>query len=108
MPLAAFLVFEISIQNQEEYDSYRSAARPILDQHGGRFLIRSVTGKEGRIETLEGDWAPERFFVIEFPSWDQARNFYFSKAYQTSVRARFASSVGKAILVEGEPWTHAR
>lgn len=104
--VAAYLIFEISINDHEQYESYRSAAGPILSQHGGRFMVRSVAGKEGRRETLEGNWDPERFFVVEFPSWDQARAFYFSDAYQDSVRARFASSVGKAILVDGMPWTY--
>ncbi|MDF2811072.1 MAG: hypothetical protein K0S56_2103, partial [Microvirga sp.] len=48
-------------------------------------------------------WTPDRFFVVEFPSWDQARAFYYSDEYQESVRARFASSVSKAILVDGMP-----
>lgn len=101
--MAAFLVFEISITDRKEYDRYRASARPILDRHGGKFIARSVEGSEGRIETLEGDWRPERFFIVEFPSWDAARAFYYSKEYQESVRARFASSVGKAILVDGAP-----
>lgn len=103
--VAAYLIFEISINDPEHYESYRSAAGPILSRHNGRFMVRSVAGKEGRMETLEGGWDPERFFVVAFPSWDQARAFYFSDAYQNSVKARFASSVGKAILVEGMPWT---
>lgn len=107
-PLAAFLVFEISIQDQAEYDAYRSSAGPILEKHGGRFMVRSVAGKEGRLETLEGSWQPERFFIVEFPDWDRARNFYFSDEYQAAVRARFASSVSKAMLVDGMPWTYER
>lgn len=58
--------------------------------------------------TLEGDWTPERFFIIEFPNWDQANAFYFSEEYQQTVKARFSSSVGKAILVEGMPRTSER
>ncbi len=106
--MAAFLVFEISITRREEYESYRASAQPLLAEHGGRFLVRSVVGSEGRIETLEGDWKPERFFIVEFPNWDVARTFYFSKEYQEMVQGRFASSVGKAILVEGMPWTYER
>lgn len=106
--MAAYLIFEISISDREQYESYRSAARPILNRHGGRFMVRSVAGQEGRLETLEGDWRPERFFVVEFPSWDQARAFYYSDEYQDSVRARFASSVSRAVLVDGMPWTYER
>ena len=106
--MAAFLVFEISITDRDEYESYRASAQPLLQEHGGRFLVRSVAGSEGRIETREGDWQPERFFIVEFPSWDQARNFYFSTEYQEAVRARFSSSVGKAIIVDGMPWSYER
>ena len=106
--VAAYLIFEISINDHAQYESYRSAAGPILSRYGGRFMVRSVVGKEGRLETLEGGWDPERFFIVEFPSWDQARTFYFSDEYQDSVRARFASSVGRAILVEGMSWTYEK
>ena len=106
--MAAYLIFEISINDRAQYEDYRSAARPILDRHGGRSMVRSVEGQEGRLETLEGGWTPDRFFIVEFPSWDQARAFYYSDEYQELVRARFASSVGKAILVDGMPWTYER
>lgn len=103
--MPAYLIFEIALSDREGYASYRASAGPILERHGGRFIVRSVAGSEGRVETLEGGWSPERFFVIEFPTWEQARNFYHSPEYQTAVQARFSSSVGKAILVDGLPST---
>lgn len=99
--MAAYLVFEISIHNPDEYAAYRSKAGPVLEKHGGRFIARSVAGTEGRMETLEGDWSPERFFIVEFPTYEQAREFYYSDAYQEAVQARFSSSIGKAILLQG-------
>lgn len=99
--MAAYLVFEISIHDPEGYAAYRSHAGPVLEKFGGRFIARSVANSEGRLETLEGDWEPERFFIVEFPTYEQARTFYYSDAYQEAVQARFSSSTGKAILVDG-------
>lgn len=92
-----YLVFEIEVTDQVEYDKYREAAGPILASHGGRFLVRN-----GRYETLEGGWTPSRFFIVEFESYDAARTFYHSAEYQGALSKRFASSVAKAILVEGQ------
>ena len=45
-------------------------------QNKGKFLIRG-----GRSTSNEGDKSP-RTVVIEFPSYDEANNFYNSKEYQ--------------------------
>jgi uncharacterized protein (DUF1330 family) len=91
-----YLIFEIEVTNQEEYDRYKEMAGPVLERHGGRFLVRN-----GRYETLEGGWTPPRFFVVEFDSYQAARDFYFSQAYQAALGQRLASSRSKAILIEG-------
>lgn len=92
-----YLVFEIEVTDQVEYDKYRDMAGPILASHGGRFLVRN-----GRYETLEGEWKPSRFFVVEFESFDKAHDFYHSDKYQAALAKRFSASVSKAILVEGQ------
>ncbi|MBN9062471.1 MAG: hypothetical protein BGP06_20320 [Rhizobiales bacterium 65-9] len=94
--MAGYLIFDIEITDQTAYDAYKASAGPILARHGGRFLVRA-----GKLESLEGGWRPTRFFVVEFDSYDKAREFYFSDDYQAAVKQRQASSNSKAFLVDG-------
>lgn len=91
-----YLVFEIEVTDREGYERYRALAGPILARSAGRFIVRN-----GPRQTLEGDWSPSSFFILEFPSGEQARAFYESKEYQEALALRLASSRSKAMLLEG-------
>ncbi len=94
--MPGYLVFEIEITDPAAYDSYRSVAGPIMARAGGRFVVKS-----GRIEPVEGNWRPPSLFVVEFPSFEQARTFYYSAEYQAVLKLREASCRARGILVEG-------
>ncbi|MGQ0544114.1 MAG: DUF1330 domain-containing protein [Betaproteobacteria bacterium] len=55
----------------------------------------------GRIEALEGGWAPKRFVAVEFPSIEQAQKWYRSPEYAPLIELRKKASRRKLILVEG-------
>jgi uncharacterized protein (DUF1330 family) len=42
---------------------------------------RRVCVRGGRVEVLEGDWAPHRVVMLKFPSFEQAKAFYESPEY---------------------------
>ena len=65
-----------SISNEEKLKEYAVKARAAVEKYEGKFLIRG-----GRSTSNEGDKSP-RTVVIEFPSYDEANNFYNSKEYQ--------------------------
>ena len=65
-----------SISNEEKLKEYAVKARAAVEKYKGKFLIRG-----GRSTSNEGDKSP-RTVVIEFPSYDEANNFYNSKEYQ--------------------------
>jgi uncharacterized protein (DUF1330 family) len=94
--MAAYVIVEVRVTNPEPYAAYRDLATASVARHGGRFLVRG-----GAVTPLEGDWRPERFVVIEFPSVDAARAFYFSEDYQEALKVRLANSVGRSFIVEG-------
>jgi uncharacterized protein (DUF1330 family) len=96
--MPAYLIVEVRVTNPEPYAAYRDLATASVARHGGRFLVRG-----GTITPLEGEWHPERFVIIEFPSVDAARAFYGSDDYQEALKVRLANSVGKAFIVEGYP-----
>ena len=65
-----------SISNEEKLKEYAIKARAAVEKYKGKFLIRG-----GRSTSNEGEKSP-RTVVIEFPSYDEANNFYKSKEYQ--------------------------
>ena len=65
-----------SISNEEKLKEYAVKARAAVEKYEGKFLIRG-----GRSTSNEGNKSP-RTVVIEFPSYDEANNFYNSKEYQ--------------------------
>ena len=65
-----------NITNEEKLKEYAIKARAAVEKYKGKFLIRG-----GKSTSNEGEKSP-RTVVIEFPSYDEANNFYKSKEYQ--------------------------
>ena len=67
-----------NIINEEKLKEYAMKARVAVEKYKGKFLIRG-----GRSTSNEGEESP-RTVVIEFPSYNEANNFYQSKEYQNA------------------------
>ncbi len=55
----------------------------------------------GKVETLEGDWMPERLVILEIPTVERAKEWYHSPEYSAIIGIRHANSDGKMIVVPG-------
>ena len=60
----------------EAYEDYKRQAPPLIAKFGGKYLVRG-----GHVESLEGDWLPERLVILEFPSVEQAKRWWSSADY---------------------------
>ena len=94
--MAAYVVGEIEVTDQATYDDYRKQVPATVTKYGGRFIVRG-----GKVEALEGGWAPKRVVALEFPSMEQAQKWYRSAEYAPLIKLRQKASRGKLILVEG-------
>lgn len=94
--MTAYVLGEIEVTDPATYEEYRKQVLPVVTQYGGKFIVRG-----GKIEALEGGWAPKRFVALEFPSLEQARKWYHSPEYAPLIALRQKASRGKLILVEG-------
>ena len=96
--MAVYVIIDIAVRppSAADYAQYVEKVRPIVEQHGGRYLARG-----GAITTLSGAWNPERIIVIEFPSADHVRRWWNSPEYRAIVGLRENSTTARAILVEG-------
>ncbi len=96
------MIFEIEITDSAAWAEYRRVAGPVMTAAGGRFLLRSES-----IEPLEGGWEPASISVVEFPTYEAARDFYYSDAYRDLLELRQKASRGRGILVKGAPAAEA-
>ena len=94
--MTAYVVGEIEVTDPATYEEYRRQVMAVVTKYGGKFIVRG-----GRVETLEGGWAPKRFVALEFPSMAQAQKWYRSPEYAPLIALRKKASRGKLILVEG-------
>jgi uncharacterized protein (DUF1330 family) len=83
--MPAYVIAAVDKVDPEAYDSeYGLHARQTIASHEGKLL----TGGPLRIEGLEGDWRPSRIMLIEFPTFEQAREWYGSPEYQALIPRR--------------------
>ena len=94
--MAAYVIGEIEVTDPALYEEYRKQVMAVVTRYGGKFIVRG-----GRVETLEGGWAPKRFVALEFPTMEQAQKWYRSPEYAPLIELRKKASRGKLILVEG-------
>jgi len=94
--MAAYLIADIVIGDPDAYAEYRKRVLVTVEAHGGRFLARG-----GSTRTLEGDWAPQRLVIIEFPSTADLTRWYDSPEYRPLIELRKRASTGSLLAVEG-------
>lgn len=96
--MAAYFIVNLDIRDAERFGAYRERVAPLVEKHGGRYLVRG-----GELHPVEGDLGLKRLVVLEFPSLDAARGFYDSPEYAPLLRLRQESAASDIALVEG--WT---
>jgi uncharacterized protein (DUF1330 family) len=94
--MSAYIVVEIDVTDPEGYEEYRRLAAPTVINSGGKYIVRG-----GNAQTLEGDWCPTRFVILQFDSVDQAKAWWSSEEYAPIRGIRFRTANSKMILVEG-------
>jgi len=95
--MLGYVIVEVDVQDPQAYTEYTSQVPATLLPFGGHFIVRG-----GAYETLEGDWSPRRIVLIEFPSLEAAKAWYFSPEYQRilPLRHRYAKTAFLTV-VEG-------
>lgn len=97
--MPAYLVHNGTLTDPEGYEEYKSRAEKIVAAHGGRYVARG-----GASEVMEGDWM-ERFVLVEFPTYAEAREFYYSSEYQALSVISDRTSISSTAIVDGIPPT---
>lgn len=94
--MPAYIVVEVNVHNPTEYEDYKKLTPGSLNNFQGKFIVRG-----GKTETLEGDWSPKRFVLLEFPTIELAKAWWASEEYAPAKALRQRTSSTKMIVVEG-------
>ena len=95
--MPAYVIASVTeVWDEDKLVEYRKRNTDAVAKHGGRFVVRG-----GRQEILEGDYAPLRVVVIEFPDLDAARGWYESDDYAPLRELRRSASKTDIYVIEG-------
>ena len=94
--MAAYFIVNLDVKNPKGFRQYSKAAPSIVAKYGGKYIVRG-----GECNALEGDWKPVMVVLLEFPSMEQARQFYDSEEYKPLLALRKESTVSQVVLVDG-------
>ena len=94
--MSAYVVVQIEVTDPVKFEEYKKMVSPTVESYGGRYLVRG-----GITETLEGDWEPGRFVILEFPNSDKACAWWNSEEYQIPKGMRQSAARSSLIVAEG-------
>ena len=94
--MPAYLIADVEVHDQNVYAEYRRQVLSLIEQHGGRFIVRG-----GAFEVLEGEWKPQRLVIIELPDMATHKGWYRSPEYAKLIELRQGASRGSIVAVEG-------
>ncbi len=90
-----YWIGRVDVHDLDRYMDYVAANGAAFTKYGARFLVRG-----GDFECREGT-SRARNVVIEFPSYQAARDCYDSPEYQAAKALRLPCSEGDLIIIEG-------
>lgn len=83
------------ISNMEELWKYRAANREVMTRYNAKFLVM-----HGEQKIVEGVLLSKQI-IVEFPSYQDALDCYYSDEYQQAARIREAVAVSNMVIVKG-------
>ncbi len=94
--MSAYVIVDIDVTDPIPYEEYKKLAPPIVAAYGGKYLARG-----GKVETLEGHWAPQRLVILEFESMARAIEWLDSPEYGPVKKMRHKAATSSMVVVEG-------
>jgi uncharacterized protein (DUF1330 family) len=94
--MPAYVIVNVSTRDPEQYERYKQMAQETVAQFGGRYLVRG-----GKMQVLEGAWAPTRIVVLQFESYERALAWWHSAEYAPAKQLRQSLSVTDLVIVDG-------
>ncbi|MCK5256773.1 MAG: DUF1330 domain-containing protein [Deltaproteobacteria bacterium] len=94
--MAAYLLARVEVTDWDRYKEYTKKTPGAIAKYGGKFIVRA-----GDMVTLEGPEETRRVVLIEFPSFEKAKEFYYSQEYQEAKKLRAGAATGQFLAIDG-------
>jgi uncharacterized protein (DUF1330 family) len=96
--VSAFVVVaeRVEVLDAAKLQRYLDAVSPTIERHEGCYRVVSES-----VELLEGEWRPPALVIFEFPSREQALEWWGSAEYAPLKALRREAAVYNMVLVEG-------
>ena len=94
--MPAYLIVDSTVHDAALMKGYADKVRNTLTAFDAKAIIST-----DQIDVIEGDWAPQRIVVLEFPDADACRRWYVSPEYQEILPIRFEAADDNLLLVDG-------
>jgi uncharacterized protein (DUF1330 family) len=95
MTMSALVIVDIEVLDPVRYEDYKRLASASIAAHGGRYLVRG-----GKSEVLDGDWTPRRLVVLQFDSFEKAKQWRTSPEYAEAKKVRETCARATMVVVE--------
>jgi uncharacterized protein (DUF1330 family) len=93
--VAAYVIASLTIKDPVRFEEYRRTLLPSMRKYGARLVAR------GGPVVLEGEWPREKVIIAEFPSMEQAREWWGSPEYAEPKALRQATADTELVIVQG-------
>jgi len=94
--MPSYVIVEVKVHDPGKYEEYKKLAFPEVKKYGGKYLTRG-----GKAEKLEGTTDPNRVVILEFESFDKAKEWWNSEGYTKARKIRYEASESRMLVVEG-------
>jgi uncharacterized protein (DUF1330 family) len=94
--MAAYVLVDVDVIDRAAMQEYAKGVAATVAAYGGEYLVRN-----GKIETVEGGWAPKGLIVLKFESVARAKEWLNSPEYAPLKLIRHAATNSRMIIVEG-------
>jgi uncharacterized protein (DUF1330 family) len=94
--VTAYWLSRANVSDPDKFRPYRESVPGIIAKYGGIYLAR------GSAEALEGTPCFDRYFVIAFPSHNDAIKCFRSEEYQAIAALRASAGEVEIVVVDGD------
>jgi uncharacterized protein (DUF1330 family) len=94
--MPAYIIGRIQVTDKVQYAEYIKATPAIIAKFGGHFIARG-----GESATLEGPEETSRMVIIEFPTLNDAKAFFYSEEYAEAKKLREGAAVAQFVVIDG-------